>query len=78
MRDLDHEVAAEGQPIKLCNRSHGADEGVLVACEVAVLTETPDGAVAEHGLVEDLEEVDPDENGEDVLVGLAADSLVLR
>ena len=35
------------------------------------------GAVAQHGFVEDLEEVDPDEDGEDDFVGLAADALVL-
>lgn len=40
--------------------------------------ETKDVAVAEYRLVEDLKEVDPDKDGEDVPVRLASDVTVLK
>ncbi|KAI6777313.1 hypothetical protein HG530_001258 [Fusarium avenaceum] len=78
MGNLDHEPGGEGQPYELSNGSHGADHGVFIAAEVRVLAHTPDGAVAEDGLVENLEEVDPDEDGEDVFICLATKAFVLR
>jgi hypothetical protein len=77
MGNLDHKPGGEGQPDELGDGSHGADHGVFIAAEVRVLAHAPDGAVAEDGLVEDLEEIDPDEDGEDVFICLAAKSFVL-
>lgn len=57
--------------------SNGADERILVSSQVGVLAHAEEGAIAEHGLVNDLVEVDPDEDGEDVLVDLSADAFVL-
>jgi hypothetical protein len=56
----------------------GADEGVLIAYEFEIGLQAKDSAIAEDGFVEDLEEVDPDEDGEDGLVGFAADAFVLH
>ncbi|KAJ0165013.1 hypothetical protein CTA2_12598 [Colletotrichum tanaceti] len=78
VRHLDDEPGREGLPGELGDGGDGADHGVLVAREVAVLAEAEDGAVPEDRLVEDLEEVDPDEDREDALVRLAADAFVLE
>jgi hypothetical protein len=75
--NLHHQVAAEGQPSELGDGGHGADKRVLVTGEVTVLPESPNSTIAEDRFVEDLEEVNPDENREDVLVGLAANALAL-
>ena len=42
-----------------------------------VFLETEDGAIAKDGLVQNLEEVDPDEDDQDDGVGLPADALVV-
>jgi hypothetical protein len=77
MRDLDHEVTAERQPGQLSNRCHGADHRVLVTAEVTVLAKAPDGTISKDRLVQNLQEVDPDQDGQNMLVGLAANSLAL-
>lgn len=74
MRHLDDEERGKGLPCQLGNGGHGADEGVLIAHEARVFLEAVRGAVAEDGLVENLQEVDPDEDGEDDAIRLAADA----
>jgi hypothetical protein len=78
MGNLDHKPGGEGQPDELGDGGHGANHGVFIAAEVSVLAHAPDGAVAEDGFVENLEEVDPDEDGEDVLICLATEAFVLK
>lgn len=73
-RHLDDEVRREGLPGELRNGGHGADERVLVARQAGVSLEAVRGAVAEDRLVEDLQEVDPDEDDEDDAVRLATDA----
>jgi hypothetical protein len=75
--DFDDQDGREWLPGELGDGGNGSDEGVLVAGEMRVFLEAKDGAIAEHRLVEDLEEVDPHQDGQDDFVRLASDSFVL-
>lgn len=77
VRHLDDEPRGKGLPCELGDGSDGADHGVFISGQVAVCSEAMDGTVSEDGLIEDLEEVDPDKDRKDSLIGLSANAFVL-
>jgi hypothetical protein len=78
VRDLDDQDGRDGLEGKLGNGGDGPDQRILISVQAGVLLEAEDGSVSEHRLVEDLEEVDPDENDQNHPVRLPTDALVLR
>lgn len=65
-------------PAEGSDGGHGRGKTVVLLDEPEVGGQTKGIAVAEDGLVVDLEEIHPDEEGEDVLVGLASDPDILQ
>ena len=72
------EVRREGLHHQLPDGRDRAHERILVPRQMRRLLKTERGAVAQNRLVEDLEEVDPDEDCQDDLVCLPSDTSVLR
>jgi len=77
VRHLDDQETGEGLPRQLRDGRDRAEERVLAAGQTRRLDQAEGRRVAQHGLVENLEEVHPYENDEDGLVGLPLDALVL-
>lgn len=77
MRDLDDQEGGERLPRQLRDWRDAPDQAVLVSGEVCGFLQSEDCPVSEDRLVQDLEEVDPDEDGEDDLIRLAANAFVL-
>lgn len=71
------EEGREGLPGELRDGRHGPDQRVLVARQARVLHQPERRRVAEHRLVQDLQEVHPHQDGEDHLVRLPLDAPVL-
>lgn len=77
VRHPHDEVRRKGLRGQLPDGRDRADERVLVPRQVRRLAEAEGGAVAQHRLVQDLEEVDPDEDRQDDLVRLPPDAPIL-
>lgn len=78
MRDLNDEIGGKRLPEQLGDGRDGTDERVFVSLEVRGLAKPKEGAVPQHGLVQDLEEIHPDEYSQDGLVRLASNAPVLE
>lgn len=77
VRHLHDEDAREGLPGQLRDGRHRPQQRVLAAREPRRLHQAEGRRVAEHRLVEDLEEVHPHEDRQDHRVGPPLDALVL-
>ena len=77
MWDFNNEEGRKWLPCELGDRSDRAQEGVLITGEFGVFLKTEQRTVTEYRLVQDLEEVDPDEDSEDNFVRLSSNAGVL-
>jgi hypothetical protein len=77
VRHFDNQEGREWLPCELGDRRNGTNKRVLVSLEVGRLFKTKDGTVAKDSFIQNLQEVDPDEYGEDDFVGLATNAFVL-
>lgn len=77
VRHADDEVRRDGLHGQLGDGRDGPHERVLVARQARGLLQPEGRAIAQHRLVQDLEEVHPDEDRQDHLVCLSPDPLVL-
>lgn len=77
VRHSHDEEARERLPRQLGDGRDGAEEGVLAPREAGVFAKPEGRGVAQHALVENLEEVHPYQDGQDDFVGFPPDALVL-
>lgn len=78
VRHLDNEPSRERLPRELGYGRDGSEKRVLACSEAGIRQEAEEGSVAQHRFVQDLEKVNPDENGQNDFVGLATNAFVLE
>ena len=77
MRYLDDEPGGKRLPTELRHGRNTAHKTVLISGEACIVSKAEDCAISKHTLVENLEEVDPDQNWQDDTIDLPAYTFAL-